>query len=124
MVLESPRNNPAGVFSMTRADSSLINPDGTANQKYYAPWTTPGTIGNRIFLQGAWFWSLNTSVNKDVRINERFRFTLQAEFLNVLNHPEFDLPNLSPTSTTFGQVTGVMGGNSPRNLQLRGYFRW
>jgi hypothetical protein len=50
--------------------------------------------------------------------------TLQGEFLNVLNHPEFDLPNLNPTSSTFGQVSAVMTGNSPRNIQLRGYLRW
>jgi hypothetical protein len=48
--------------------------------------------------------------------------TLQGEFLNVLNHPEFDLPNINPTSTTFGQVTSSMVG--PRNIQLRGYLRW
>ena len=46
---------------MTSADPALINPDGTANQKYFAPWNVPGTIGDRIYLQGAWFWSLNTS---------------------------------------------------------------
>jgi hypothetical protein len=124
MVLESPRNNPAGVFSVTRADPSLINPDGTANQKFFAPWTTAGTLGQRFYLSGPWFWSFNTSVNKDVRINERFRFTLQAECLNILNHPEFDLPNLSPTGNTFGQVTSVMSGNAPRAVQLRGYLRW
>lgn len=124
MLLESPRNNPAGVFSVTRADPSLINPDGTANQKFFAPWTTAGTLGQRFYLAGPWFWGFNTSVNKDVRINERFRFTLQAECLNILNHPEFDLPNLSPTGNTFGQVTAVMSGNAPRAIQLRGYLRW
>jgi hypothetical protein len=124
MVLEAPRNNPSGTFSLTRADPMLINPDGTANPKYLAPWSTAGTIGDRIYLAGPWFWSFNASANKDLHINERVRFTLQAEFLNVFNHPEFDLPNLNPTSTTFGQVTTVMTGNAPRNIQLRGYFRW
>jgi hypothetical protein len=122
MLLESPRNNPTGVYSLVRADPSLINPDGTANSKYFTLWTTPGTLGQRFYISGAWFWSFNSSVNKDVRINERLRFTLQGEFLNVLNHPEFDLPNLSPTSTTFGQVTSSM--ISPRNVQLRAYLRW
>jgi len=59
-----------------------------------------------------------------VRINDHVRLTLQGEFINVLNHPEFDLPNFSPTSTTFGQVTSVMAGNGPRNIELRGYIRW
>jgi len=122
MLLESPRNNPAGTFSLTRADPTLINPDGTANTKYFSQWTTPGTFGQRFYLTGAWYWSFDTSLNKDIRINDRVRMTLQGEFLNVLNHPEFDLPSLSPTSSTFGQVTSSM--ISPRNIQLRGYLRW
>jgi hypothetical protein len=90
-----------------------------------------GSIGQRLYLTGANFWSLNASVNRDIRINERVKFSLQGEFLNVLNHPEFDLPNLSTTANTFGQVTSVMnpvqvaGVNSYlRTIQLRGYLRW
>ena len=122
MLLEAPRNNPAGVFSLTTADPSLIAASGTAVQSMFAPWTTAGLIGQKFYITGAWYWSLNTSVNKDIRINDRARFTLQGEFLNVFNHPEFDLPNFSPTSTTFGQVTSSM--ISPRNIELRGYLRW
>ena len=93
-------------------------------QSIFAPWTTPGTLGEGFYITDAWFWSLNTSLNKEVRINDRARLVLQGEFINVLNHPEFGLPNFSPTSTTFGQVTSVMSGNAPRNIQLRGYIRW
>jgi len=124
LLLESPRNNPPGTFALTTADAMLINSDGTANSKYFAQWTAPGTFGQRLYLAGPWFWSFDTSVNKQVRIQERLQFVLQGEFLNVLNHPEFDLPNLSPTSATFGQVSSVMSGNSPRNIQLRAYLRW
>jgi hypothetical protein len=122
MLLEAPRNNPAGTFSLTRADPSLISASGTSVQSIFAPWTTPGMLGQKFYITGAWFWSLNGSINKDVRINDRMRLTLQGEFLNVLNHPEFDLPSFSPTSTTFGQVTSSM--ISPRNIELRGYIRW
>ena len=105
----------------------LINSDGTANTKYFSQWTTPGTFGQKLYIPGAWFWSFDASLNKDIPIREHLRLSLQAEFLNVLNHPEFDLPtaaNLSPTSSTFGQVNSVMNGNAPRNIQLRGYLRW
>jgi hypothetical protein len=65
-------------------------------------------------------------VNKDIRIKERVRMTIQGELLNVLNHPEFDLPNLSPTSSTFGQVTSVINVSNGylRTVQLRAYLRW
>jgi hypothetical protein len=124
MLLESPRNNGPGTFTVTTAAPMLINSDGTANAKYFAQWTAPGTFGQRFYLAGPWFWSFDASLNKDIRIREHLRLSLQGEFLNVLNHPEFDLPNLSPTSSTFGQVSSVMSGNSPRNIQLRGYVRW
>jgi hypothetical protein len=121
-LLETPRNNPTGGFSLITADPSLIRADGSANPAYFAPWQVAGTLGERFYIAGAWNWTFNASVNKDVRINERVRITLQGEFLNLLNHPEFDLPNLSPTSSTFGQVTSSMVG--PRNIQLRGYVRF
>jgi Carboxypeptidase regulatory-like domain len=124
MLLESPRNNPAGNFALTTAAPSLISPSGASVQSIFAPWTGAGTLGQRFYITGAWFWSLNTSLNKDIRINDRMRLSFQGEFLNVLNHPEFDLPNFSPTSTTFGTVTQVMSGNGPRNIELRGYIRW
>jgi hypothetical protein len=122
MLIESPRSLPAGVAAVTTADPSLIGGSGTANPAYLAPWQVAGTLGDRFYIRGVWNWTLDSSLKKDVRINERFRLTLQGEFLNLLNHPEFDLPSLNPTSTTFGQVTSSLVG--PRNIQLRGYLRW
>ncbi|HKE29312.1 MAG TPA: carboxypeptidase-like regulatory domain-containing protein [Bryobacteraceae bacterium] len=122
MLLESPRSLPKGVAAVTTADPSLIAAAGAANPAYLQPWQVAGTLGDRFYITGPWFWTLNTSLKKDVRIKERLLFTLQGEFLNVLNHPEFGMPNISPTSTTFGQVTTSQVG--PRNIQLRGYFRW
>jgi hypothetical protein len=122
MLLESPRSLPAGVAAVTTADPSLIGVSGTANPAYLAPWQVAGTLGDRFYITGAWNWTLDTSLKKDIRVNDRLHFTLQGEFLNLLNHPEFDLPTITPTSTTFGQVTSSMVG--PRNIQLRGYLRW
>ena len=61
------------------------------------------------------------SLNKDIRINERMRVTLRAVALNFLNHPFFDIANSSPTSTTFGQITGASG---QRTVQFRGSIEW
>jgi hypothetical protein len=62
------------------------------------------------------------SVNKDVRITERVRFTLQAEALNFLNHPVFGFGSLGINSTSFGQLSSSRVG--PRNIQIRAYLRW
>ena len=122
MLLESPRSRPAGVAAVITADPSLIAASGTANPAYLQPWQVAGTLGDRFYITGPWYWTLDTSLKKDVPIKERVHLTLQGEFLNVLNHPEFGMPTLTPTSTTFGQVTSSLVG--PRNIQLRGYLRW
>lgn len=122
MLLESPRSNRPGVAAVTTAAPALIAASGTANPAYYQPWQVAGTLGDRFYMTGPWYWTFNTSLMKDVRIKEHVLLTLQGEFLNVLNHPELGMPNLSPTSTTFGQVTSSLV--APRNIQLRGYLRW
>ena len=61
------------------------------------------------------------SVNKDVRITERWRLTLRLVALNFLNHPFFDVGNSSPTATTFGQVTT---GSGTRTMQFRASLDW
>jgi hypothetical protein len=42
--------------------------------------------------------------------------------LNFLNHPFFDIANSSPTSNTFGQITGA--SNSTRTMQFRAGIDW
>jgi hypothetical protein len=43
--------------------------------------------------------------------------TLQAEFLNLFNHPTFGLGGIGVQSTAFGQSTG--GPTAARNIELR-----
>jgi hypothetical protein len=59
-------------------------------------------------------WDL--SMIKNFSFTENFRLQLRCEFLNAFNHPEFNNPNLDPTSSSFGKVTSQ--GNLPRNVQL------
>jgi len=57
------------------------------------------------------------SVNKAIPIRERFHLTLQGEFLNVFNHPTFNLGGVNVQSTAFGQSTG--GPTTARRIELR-----
>ena len=52
---------------------------------------------------------LDLSVIKTFRLTERWRAQFRAESYNALNHPQFDNPNLTPTSTAFGTVTSEKG---------------
>ncbi len=61
--------------------------------------------------------ALDMSVIKNNRIfTERLHMQFRADFFNVLNHPQFSAPTLSPTSAAFGTITSQ--ANLPRTIQL------
>ena len=53
---------------------------------------------------------------RTLSFNEATKVQLRAEFLNAFNHPQFNDPNLDPTSSAFGKITSQ--ANLPRNIQL------
>jgi hypothetical protein len=59
-------------------------------------------------------WDL--SLLKNTQITERTQLQFRAEAINALNHPQFTAPNVSPTSTAFGTVTGEFAW--PRVIQF------
>ena len=63
------------------------------------------------------FNSLDFSLLKNFSLHERHRVQFRADVFNSLNHPSgFSAPNTTPTSSAFGQVTGMIG--LPREVQL------
>jgi hypothetical protein len=120
-LLTSPRRVASGA-ALNLADPSLLAADGRANSQYLALPTTPGQFGQFLYIYGPWYFSFDSSINKQIPITERVRFQIQAEVLNTLNHAEFGLGTLNINSTSFGQTSSSM--TSPRNVQLRAYLRW
>lgn len=49
------------------------------------------------------------------RNHENLRFQIRGDFFNVLNHPQFDDPNVRRNSGNFG---GIYGAADPRIIQL------
>jgi hypothetical protein len=138
-VTASQLQKSVGVYRVPgQTTANTINPKylssptgGTANPAYLAPSTTPGTIGNVIFLHGPTAFTQNLAVTKVLPIKERLSFNLQAEFINVWNHPVFgNTPvgsslNAISTATSNVQKTGfsrVGVTNSPRAIELRANF--
>jgi hypothetical protein len=80
--------------------------------------TTPGTFGSQVWLYGPHLWNDDLSLSKVVPFGERFKFTLQGEFLNAFNHPNFANPNANISSSSFGH-SGPSNFNGPRVIELR-----
>ncbi len=107
-----------------------------------------GTFGNlgRNSIYGPGYRNWDFSITKNTIITERLRVQLRAEFFNILNHPNFALPNhnitpgydqlgnvqCSPAAGCYdGQLTQTpdvaqtnpgLGGGGPRVIQLGAKF--
>jgi hypothetical protein len=78
---------------------------------------TAGTFGNAGYnaLVGPGYFNADTSVNRTFRIHERHRVEMRFEFFNVLNHTNFNAPQASLNSATFGRIQSSL---DPRIIQL------
>ena len=105
--------------------SFLIQPNGTAAASLAAA-NAPGVLGYRPYIHGPSWYNDDLSINKTIPIRERIHATIQGEFLNITNHPTFNLGNLSPVpnagggvlGTNFGQQTGT-GPSTARRIEFR-----
>jgi hypothetical protein len=94
-----------------------------------------GTFGNlgRDSIFGPGYADLDFSLTKNTQIHERLNMQLRAEFFNILNHPNFALPNgtVNPGLGPAGVITQTpdvaqgnpgLGGGGPRVVQLAAKF--
>jgi hypothetical protein len=115
----------------TWINPKFIAADGEASSQI-APNTVPGTIGAHPWFYGMHHFNENMSISKAIAIKEGLRLNLQGEFVNLFNHPEWDVSdNLSllygnepPTQvqvTNFGLTTDVGGS---RVIEVRANFEF
>jgi hypothetical protein len=108
-VTQSQLQSAVGTYPIAgTTEVAFLNPKylatptgGGANPAYITQNTTPGTIGQRIYLYGPHNTYDDLSITKHFPITERFRFSLQAEMLNAFNHPTF-----GPGATNGGAYFG------------------
>jgi hypothetical protein len=81
------------------------------------PVTQAGQFGNegRNVVRGPGIENVDLSLFKDFPISETKRVQFRAECFNLLNHPNFGLPENDLESPAFGQI---LQAGSPRLLQL------
>ncbi len=77
------------------------------------------TFGNspRSGLRGAPVLTTDVTLEKSLRVHERWKFDLRGEFYNVLNHANFNAPGHVLGAPEFGVVTSARPG---RTAQLSG----
>jgi hypothetical protein len=110
-----PGQNP---LSGTCADGSPVGTIGCwFNAAAFAP-NPLGTFGtsSRNMLEGPHFFDIDMGLGRTFKISERQTLLVRGEAFNILNHPNFALPNNNQSSGSFGQILSTVG--TPRTLQL------
>jgi hypothetical protein len=127
--------NTANTSSTTPANVTirpniLHNPNLPASQRSPQGWfdltafgaPTPGSFGTSAkgVIVGPSSFIVNAGIAKQFNVTERFRLRLDFQGTNVLNHPNFDIPNLTISSVgTAGTITGT-GNNGGGGLDASG----
>ena len=62
------------------------------------------------------------SIFKKFVIREETRFELRAEAFNILNHPQFALPNPNIGNAQAGMITSTVGNSRQLQIGLRFQF--
>ena len=118
--LASPTVNTGGASRPNRTgdgslDARTVNRWFDINAFASPPAFTYGDAGRNI-LDGPGRKNVDFSVFKDFRITEDTRVQFRAEFFNLTNTPQFDLPNATIGSGPAGTISSTIG--IPRQIQF------
>jgi hypothetical protein len=97
--------------------------------RYYDPnaFSVPlaGTFGNagRSAFRGPGLVNVDTSLFKQIPLNERWKLQFRTEFFNILNHANFNSPNPivfegTTVSSTAGTITDIVSDGNGRQIQF------
>jgi hypothetical protein len=111
-------------FPVSVLPASLFGPGGAIQ-----PSSTPGQLGQTIFLKGPRLFNTDISIIKNIPITERFKFNISAEMLNAFNHPNFNFTDSYSGGTnnpaqyllvnSSPYAPGTVGQNGNRQIQFR-----
>jgi len=97
---------------LAQTEGSCVNPLSTCLNAANFSSVTGSTFSNetRNQFRGPHFFDSDFSVNKNFKLTERMAFGVGANFYNVFNHPNFDLPvdvYQGPGQGSFGQIVST-----------------
>ena len=102
---------------MVRNGTDWFNPAAFQSPQAGTYGTAAAPIIRRGSLTGPGFVEMDVSLFKDTSITEKVKLQFRTECFNILNHTNFNSPNLLLTSPTAGQITSVVGQGSGANQQ-------
>ncbi len=118
------RPGPAG--SVYFFDERVIGQDGRANPDLVAVPTTPGELGQFVYLHGPGLWNVDVGLAKRFRLPRRMDLNFEALMINALNHPNVVVgttggATVSIDSTTFGRTSTLAATETRfgRQVQFR-----
>jgi hypothetical protein len=112
------KNSQGPVTNRYTIDPTWIGADGRASTSKFLTPSTPGVLGNAVYIYGKNYFGFDLAINKEVKLHEKVKFALQVGSTNVLNHPQWGIANLNIQSATFGQSGAPVSG--PRQVYFRG----
>jgi hypothetical protein len=125
---QSSPNNP-----LVLLNPALFNPNNPS-QATVAPAATAGQFGQFVYLTSPQFVNTDFAVTKYFNLIEGIKLNIQAEMLNIFNHPNFAIQttagtnspaataNISTAPTTQGAISTVgaaQPNGGPRTIQFR-----
>ena len=107
----------------TNGGSTCNNdPTNTSSTNPYNPSIQPNSYNYRTFpaylLRQDYTSNWDANVQKDITAWENVKMELRLDAFNLLNRPQYNTPNVSPTSSLFGTTTGVYSGTNARQFQV------
>ncbi|MCU1260776.1 MAG: hypothetical protein JWO80_3661 [Bryobacterales bacterium] len=108
--LNNQPRNVSGVFDVTRFNRN------SAQQLANNVRTFADAFSN---LRQDGVNNVDFSALKQFRIAEKVSLQFRCEFFNLFNHPLFNAPNLTPTSSSFGLITSQSNLSRRTQLALR-----
>jgi hypothetical protein len=92
-------------------DGAKFNPNIQPNAENYR--TFPQYLLRQDYTSN---WDAN--VQKDITAYENVKIQLRIDAFNLLNRPQYNTPNVSPTSSSFGTTSGIYSGTFARQFQV------
>jgi hypothetical protein len=116
------RAGAAGSGRVSMLDPKYISGQGQANSQFINPQFTAGQFGTLMWLHDPKWINTDLAITKVIPLRGETNFTLQGEFLNAFNHAAWAGMDTAVQDNTFGTTNTT--ANGPRNIEIRGNFRF